>query len=66
MGPMVVVAAFFLLNQFISTLLQGFTEEDVKGSTYVTLGISFVLGLFVRRTPGIFDLAKNTLPLPKS
>ncbi|MFA5924574.1 MAG: hypothetical protein WC856_25350 [Methylococcaceae bacterium] len=65
-GPFVIIAAFFLLKQFIATILGGITEEDVSGSIYLTLGISFVLGLFIRRTFGIFDAIKDNLPLPKS
>jgi hypothetical protein len=65
-GPFVVIAAFFLLKQFIATILTGITAEEVRGSIYLTLGISFVLGLFIRRTYGIFDAIKDKLPLPKS
>lgn len=64
-GPIVVVSAFFLLKQFIGTLITGVTEEDVRGSIYLTLGVSFTLGYFIRRTLGIFDFIKNKLPLPK-
>lgn len=64
-GPIVVVSAFFLLKQFIGTLITGVTEEDVSGSIYLTLGVSFILGYFIRRTLGIFDFIKNKLPLPK-
>ncbi|MBI5326937.1 MAG: hypothetical protein HZB80_01380 [Deltaproteobacteria bacterium] len=65
-GPIVVVAVFFILKQFIGTLIEGITEEDVGGSIYTTLGLSFTLGLFLRRTLGIFDFIKDRLPLPKS
>ena len=65
-GPIVIVAVFFLLKQFIGTLLTGITEEEVKGSIYITLGLSFVLGLYIRRTLGIFDFIKQKLPLPKN
>jgi len=65
-GPVVVVAVFFLLKQLTGTLLSGFAEEEVKGSIYVALGLSFTLGLFIRRTLGIFDFIKDKLPLPKS
>lgn len=64
-GPIVVVSAFFLLKQFIGPLITGVTEEDVRGSIYLTLGVSFTLGYFIRRTLGIFDFIKNKLPLPK-
>ena len=64
-GPIVVVSAFFLLKQFIGTLITGVTEEEVRGSIYLTLGVSFTLGYFIRRTLGIFDFIKNRLPLPK-
>lgn len=64
-GPIVVVSAFFLLKQFIGTLITGVTEEEVRGSIYLTLGVSFTLGYFIRRTLGIFDFIKNKLPLPK-
>jgi uncharacterized coiled-coil protein SlyX len=67
-GPVVVIAVFFLLKQFIGTILSGITitEEDVRGSIFLTLGISFSLGLFIRRSLGIFDFIKDKLPLPKS
>jgi len=65
-GPIVVVAVFFLLRQFIGTFMAGLAEEEVKGSIYLTLGISFTLGLFIRRTLGIFDFVKEKLPLPVS
>ncbi|MCR4320012.1 MAG: hypothetical protein NUV74_06705 [Candidatus Brocadiaceae bacterium] len=64
-GPIVVVSAFFLLKQFIGILITGVTEEEVRGSIYLTLGVSFTLGYFIRRTLGIFDFIKNKLPLPK-
>jgi hypothetical protein len=63
-GPIVIVAAFFLLNQFIGTMVSGVSAEDVRLSIYITLGLSFTLGLFLRRTLGIFDSIKNKLPLP--
>ncbi len=63
-GPIVIVAAFFLLNQFIGTMMSGVSAEDVRMSIYITLGLSFTLGLFLRRTLGIFDSIKNKLPLP--
>jgi hypothetical protein len=63
-GPIVVIAVFFLLKQFIGTIITGITEEDVRGSIYMTLGISFALGLFIRRTLGIFNVIKDKLPLP--
>jgi len=53
----------FLLKQFIGTLITGVTEEEVRGSTYLTLGVSFILDYFIRRTLGIFDFIKNKLPL---
>jgi hypothetical protein len=65
-GPVVVVAVFFLLKQFIGTIIEGITEEEVRGSIYMTLGLSFALGLYIRRTLGIFDFIKNKLPLPES
>lgn len=65
-GPIIVAAVFFLLKQFIGTVMQGITEEEVRGSIYLTLGISFTLGLYIRRTLGIFDFIKEKLPLPKS
>jgi len=49
-GPIIVVAAFFLLRQFVGTFMTGIAEEEVRGSIYLTLGISFALGLFIRRT----------------
>lgn len=64
-GPIVVAAVFFLLKQFVGTLIEGITEEEVRGSVYTTLGISFTLGLFLRRTLGIFNVIKDRLPLPK-
>jgi len=64
-GPIIVVAAFFLLRQFVGTFMSGIAEEEVRGSIYLTLGISFALGLFIRRTLGIFDYIKDKLPLPK-
>ena len=42
------------------------TEEEIRGSIYLTLGISLTLGLYIRRTLGIFDFIKDKLPLPKS
>ena len=63
-GPIVVIAAFFLLKQTIGTMLMGITEEEVRGSVYLTLGVSFTLGLFIRRTLGIFNFIKDKLPLP--
>jgi len=65
-GPIVVIAAFFLLKQTIGTMLMGITEEEVRGSIYLTLGVSFTLGLFIRRTLGIFNFIKDKLPLPQS
>jgi len=65
-GPVVIVAAFFLLNQFIGTMLSGVSTDNVRMSIYITLGLSFTLGLFLRRTLGIFDSIKNRLPLPGS
>ena len=65
-GPIIVVAFFFLLRQFIGTFMTGLAEDEVRGSIYLTLGISFTLGLFIRRTLGIFDFIKEKLPLPKS
>jgi len=64
-GPIIVVAAFFLLRQFVGTFMTGIAEEEVRGSIYLTLGISFALGLFIRRTLGIFNYIKDKLPLPK-
>ncbi len=64
-GPIVIIAAFFLLKQTIGTVLMGITEEEVRGSIYLTLGVSFTLGLFIRRTLGIFNFIKDKLPLPK-
>lgn len=64
-GPIVVVAAFFLIRQFIGTLITGITEDEIGGSIYLTLGVSFTLGLFIRRTLGVFDYVKKSLPLPK-
>lgn len=64
LGPIVVVAVFFLLKQFISTLIEGVTFEEVRGSVYMTLGVSFALGLYIRRTLGVFDFIKKKLPLP--
>jgi len=66
MGPIVVIAVFFLLKQFIGALMSGVSEEDVKGSIYMTLGVSFTLGLFIRRTLGIFNYIKDKLPLPNT
>lgn len=66
MGPIVVIAVFFLLKQVIGALMTGITEEDIRGSIYMTLGVSFTLGLFIRRTLGIFDYFKNKFPLPKA
>ena len=63
-GPVVIVAAFFLLNQFIGAMMSGVSAEDVRMSIYLTLGLSFILGLFLRRTLGIFDSIKDKLPLP--
>ena len=65
-GPIVVVAVFFLLRQFVTVILTGVTEAEVRASIYLTLGISFTLGLFVRRTLGIFNVIKSKLPLPGS
>ncbi|MBI2472002.1 MAG: hypothetical protein HYV59_12295 [Planctomycetes bacterium] len=64
-GPIIVVAVFFLLRQFVGAFMTGIAEEEVRGSIYLTLGISFALGLFIRRTLGIFDYIKEKLPLPK-
>ncbi len=63
-GPIIVIAVFFLLKQFIGVIMTGITEEDIRGSIYLTLGISFTLGLFIRRTLGIFNIIKDKLPLP--
>lgn len=65
MGPVIVVAVFFLLKQFVGTFIAGVAEEDVRSSIYLTLGISFALGLFIRRTLGVFNFIKDKLPLPK-
>ncbi|HHT9111152.1 MAG TPA: hypothetical protein ACFYDZ_08360 [Candidatus Brocadiaceae bacterium] len=65
MGPVIVVAVFFLLRQFIGTFMTGVAEEEVRSSIYLTLGISFALGLFIRRTLGVFNFIKEKLPLPK-
>ncbi|OQY99060.1 MAG: hypothetical protein B6D35_10370 [Candidatus Brocadia sp. UTAMX2] len=65
MGPVIVVAVFFLLRQFVGTFIAGVAEEDVRSSIYLTLGISFALGLFIRRTLGVFNFIKDKLPLPK-
>ena len=64
-GPVIVVAVFFLLKQFVGTFMTGIAEEEVRRSIYLTLGISFALGLFIRRTLGIFNYIKEKLPLPK-
>lgn len=66
MGPVIVVAVFFLLRQFIGTFMAGVAEEEVRSSIYLTLGISFTLGLFIRRTLGVFNYFKDKLPLPKN
>ncbi len=63
-GPIVVVAVFFLLRQTVGTLIAGVAEEDVQSSIFLTLGISFTLGFFIRRTLGIFNFIKDKLPLP--
>jgi hypothetical protein len=65
-GPIVVTTAFFLLSIIISGFLEGITEEQIRSSIYLTLGVSFTLGFFIRRTLGILDFIKNKLPLPSS
>lgn len=63
-GPIVIMAVFFLLKQSTVTILKGITTETIKGSIYMTLGLSFTLGLFLRRTLGIFDVIKQRMPVP--
>jgi len=65
-GPVVVIAVFFLLKQMVGGIIKGVTEEDVRGSIYLTLGISFTLGLYIRRSLGVFSKIKTKLfPFPK-
>jgi hypothetical protein len=65
-GPVVVVVAFLLLDIIMSSLIAGVTENQIRTSIYLTVGVSFVLGFFVRRTLGILDVIKNKLPIPSS
>jgi hypothetical protein len=67
-GPIVVMAAFLLFGIVISRLLEGVTasEEQIRTSIYLSIGVSFTLGFFIRRTLGVFDFIKNKLPLPSS
>ena len=65
-GPIVVVAVFFLFKQVIGNIIKASTGQGTPGpiSIYMTLGISFALGLFLRRTLGVFDRIKQVLPVP--
>jgi len=67
-GPVVVMAVFLLLKQSASVILSGIVTPEFSGaevSIYFTMGLSFVLGYFIRRTLGIFDAIKDKLPLLK-
>ncbi len=58
-GPFVVIAVFFLLKQMVGSVINGVTENEVRGSIYMTLGISFTLGLYIRRSLGVFNRFKQ-------
>lgn len=65
-APVVVAAVFFLLSGITSSVLEGITDSDVKGSVFTRLAVSFTLGLFIRRSLGVFDFIKDKLPRPKT
>jgi hypothetical protein len=49
-GPFVVMAFFFIAGKATASMIEGITETEIKTSIYLTMGIAFVLGFYVRRT----------------
>jgi len=64
-GPVVVIAVFFILKVLLESLTGSpYSQEDIRGSIHITLGVSFALGLYIRRSLGIFNFIKDKLPNP--
>jgi hypothetical protein len=49
-GPFVVISVFFIAGKATASLIEGITESEIKTSIYLTMGLAFVLGFYIRRT----------------
>ncbi len=64
-GPVVVISVFFILKVLLESLSGSpYSQDDIRGSIHITLGVSFALGLYIRRSLGIFNFIKDKLPNP--
>ncbi|VAV85863.1 hypothetical protein MNBD_DELTA01-918 [hydrothermal vent metagenome] len=64
-GPVVVISVFFILKVLLESLAGSpYSQDDIRGSIHITLGVSFALGLYIRRSLGIFNFIKDKLPNP--
>ncbi len=64
-GPVVVISVFFILKVLLESLSGSpYSQDDIRGSIHITLGVSFALGLYIRRSLGVFNFIKDKLPNP--